>query len=966
MSAADDERWLTRALAELESPDTVLFLVEGVAGAGKSRLVDRVPACGGVCGAERLTVVLTAAGGRVVRWRSPESEPVRTPLSALVRSSGPVLLVVEDVHQADPRWLHQLRRLLEDPPPGLVCLLTYRPEELPAPGLVLGRTAHLPARLDVQRLRLAPLSPAEVGQMAAARLGEGRCPPEVVSALHLRSAGNPQVVVDLLRALTGVAGRGDGELRVEDVHAVGVPARLAQLVLGRDEALADEHRPVVRAAAVLGATALTTMPLSGPASAIAPGVSSGTAAATVPELAAIAGLDDEDGRLAVVAALEDAVLQEGDQARYGFPIPLASIAVYEGMPGPVRQELHRRAADVLALRRPVPWGDVAAHRLSGGQMRHWARAVAQAAFGHTRRGEHESAARLLEEALASPAAHTEVRVHLGPLLARSAAWASGTDRTAVLLAEIADDEGLPEDVRVEVRLHLGLLLHSQRGLGERGRSELRAVADRVRTQPAAAARAMSELAKTHWPGTALSENLRRLRQAEAAADDSGDPCARAAVAADRVAVLMSIGDPGAYRLADQLADGAHVPDAHVPGAHAPGAHVPDVHVPGAHAPDAHVPGAHAPASQGHTARGLYDAAHAALWLGHSTRAGRLLRAGADRAVRYGARNLERAGQGTALLLDWTSGRWTNLTERCQATLRDGHPLSGPAARVVLGLLALARGERGEAAAWLSADGLPGPDRGPVPLLSAAAAARVRLALAGADSASAVAESVVAWAALREKGVWAWASDLAPWAVRAMAGAGQRGPAAEMTAELAAFADEAGAWAAPAAAAASLWCRGILAETGDEPGGAAAAYQEASASYGRLPRPYEAALTLEAAGRCAMAAAPGDTDAALRELTASADRFQDLGAVRDATRVRALLRAHRGEGPNRSPGRPSYGTRLSPREEEVSSLAAAGMRNKEIAATLHLSARTVEQHVSQAMRKLGVASRRDLAGPRTSE
>ncbi|MEU6081618.1 LuxR C-terminal-related transcriptional regulator [Streptomyces sp. NPDC047108] len=920
MSAADDERWLTRALAQLASADTALFLVEGVAGAGKSRLVDRVLARAGTHGtAERRTVVLTAAGGRLLRGRSQDSAPVRTQLPALVRSSGPVLLVVEDVHHADPRWLHQLRRLLEDPPPGLVCLLTYRPEELPALGLVLGRTLHLPARLHVQRLRLAPLSPAEVGQVAAALLGEGRCLPEVVSALHLRAAGNPQVVVDLVRALTGAAGHGDGEVRVEDVRAAGAPARLAQLVLGREEALADGHRPVVRAAAVLGATALATEPPSGAAS------------ATVAELAAVAGLDDEDGRPAVVAALEDAVLSECEQARYGFRIPLASLAVYDEMPGPVRQALHRRAADVLARRRPVPWRDVAAHRLSGGQTRHWLRAVARAALGHVRCGEHEAAARLLEETLASPDARTEARVRLGPLLARSAAWTSGTDRTVGLLAEIADEEAMDEDARAEVRLHLGLLLHGRRGPGERARQELRAVADRVRTQPAAAARAMSELAKTHWPGAPLPENLRRLRQAEAAADAGGDPCARAAVAADRVAVLMSVGDPGAYRLADQLADDAGTP-----------------------------------ASQGHAARGLCEAAYTAMWLGHDTRAGRLLRAGTDRAVRYGARCLERAGQGTSLLLDWTSGRWTNLTERCRATLHDGHPQAGPAARVVLGLLALARGERGDAAAWLAPDRMPPPDRGPVPLLSAAAAARVRLALADADSAGAVAESVVAWAALREKGVWAWASDLAPWAVRAMAGAGQREPAAEMTAELAAFAEEAGAWAAPAAAAASLWCRGILAETRDEPGEAAAAYQEASAAYGRLPRPYDAALTLEAAGRCALAAAPGDAGTAVRELAACAERFQDLGAVRDATRVRAVLREHRGGEPHRSPGRPSYGTRLSPREEEVSALAATGMRNKEIAATLHLSARTVEQHVSQAMRKLGVSSRRDLAGPRIRE
>ncbi|MFC3588194.1 response regulator transcription factor [Streptantibioticus rubrisoli] len=64
------------------------------------------------------------------------------------------------------------------------------------------------------------------------------------------------------------------------------------------------------------------------------------------------------------------------------------------------------------------------------------------------------------------------------------------------------------------------------------------------------------------------------------------------------------------------------------------------------------------------------------------------------------------------------------------------------------------------------------------------------------------------------------------------------------------------------------------------------------------------------------------------------------------RVRAELRAHR-RTPRRPPGRPSYGNRLSPREQEVAALAGTGLTNREITATLHLSPRTVEQHVARA-------------------
>jgi DNA-binding NarL/FixJ family response regulator len=53
-------------------------------------------------------------------------------------------------------------------------------------------------------------------------------------------------------------------------------------------------------------------------------------------------------------------------------------------------------------------------------------------------------------------------------------------------------------------------------------------------------------------------------------------------------------------------------------------------------------------------------------------------------------------------------------------------------------------------------------------------------------------------------------------------------------------------------------------------------------------------------------------------------------------------------------------RLTRREREVAGLAAAGASNKEIAARLHLSARTVENHLQNVYTKLGVTSRDQLA------
>jgi DNA-binding NarL/FixJ family response regulator len=52
--------------------------------------------------------------------------------------------------------------------------------------------------------------------------------------------------------------------------------------------------------------------------------------------------------------------------------------------------------------------------------------------------------------------------------------------------------------------------------------------------------------------------------------------------------------------------------------------------------------------------------------------------------------------------------------------------------------------------------------------------------------------------------------------------------------------------------------------------------------------------------------------------------------------------------------------LSAREREVADLVSEGLVNKEIAARLHLSVRTVESHVRHALAKLGLENRTQLA------
>ena len=53
--------------------------------------------------------------------------------------------------------------------------------------------------------------------------------------------------------------------------------------------------------------------------------------------------------------------------------------------------------------------------------------------------------------------------------------------------------------------------------------------------------------------------------------------------------------------------------------------------------------------------------------------------------------------------------------------------------------------------------------------------------------------------------------------------------------------------------------------------------------------------------------------------------------------------------------------LSPREREVTRCVAFGMRNAEVARTLSISEETVKVHLYKIFRKVGVRSRRELAG-----
>ena len=66
------------------------------------------------------------------------------------------------------------------------------------------------------------------------------------------------------------------------------------------------------------------------------------------------------------------------------------------------------------------------------------------------------------------------------------------------------------------------------------------------------------------------------------------------------------------------------------------------------------------------------------------------------------------------------------------------------------------------------------------------------------------------------------------------------------------------------------------------------------------------------------------------------------------------------GPERRPSVDEPSVALTRREEEVASLVAQGMTNRQIASKLFLSEHTVKRHISKILRKLALASRAEVA------
>ena len=290
------------------------------------------------------------------------------------------------------------------------------------------------------------------------------------------------------------------------------------------------------------------------------------------------------------------------------------------------------------------------------------------------------------------------------------------------------------------------------------------------------------------------------------------------------------------------------------------------------------------------------------------------------------RSLERAiGLATELDLDmarfyatsWRAlvfayrGRWDEATRRAHLVMERQH---GAVVSRTMALLALGRvrARRGDPEAWAPLDealALAEPT-GTLQRVAPARAARAEAAWLAGDTEATRTEARAAYDFARRYAHPWFVGELAYWRWKA-------GDLDDVPSE--------------AASPFALQMRGEWAR-------AAAAWQE-------LGCPYERARAL----------AEGDDEAALKEALES---FVALGAGPAAAALTKLLRDAGAKGIPRGP-RPATSANaanVTPREREILALLADGLTNAEIAASLHISVRTVDHHVSSILAKLEVRNR----------
>lgn len=302
-------------------------------------------------------------------------------------------------------------------------------------------------------------------------------------------------------------------------------------------------------------------------------------------------------------------------------------------------------------------------------------------------------------------------------------------------------------------------------------------------------------------------------------------------------------------------------------------------------------------------------------------------------------------------LDFRTGNWDAATSAAEEALdlfeETQQPTEAASAAAVLARMEAARGNA-EACRRLAQRALACDVEFGLRSSSAHALAALGLLELGArrpEEAIAPLETATRIAALGVVGE-PWLLLSAPDLVEALARAGHEARALEVLRD---FEERSRAMGRISASAAAARCAGVLAASG----GWEERFEQALTQHDRVPTPFERARTELCFGeRLRRARRRADARARLRS---ALQIFESLGAAPWAERARAELRAS-GETARRAS---TPVDALTSQERTVAKLVVEGATNREAAATLFVSPKTIEFHLGNVYRKLEVRSRTEL-------
>jgi predicted ATPase/class 3 adenylate cyclase len=174
-----------------------------------------------------------------------------------ISNSGPLVLVFDDLHWADPISIELLTQLLMLCESRAVLVLCATRPNRNAPGWKINWVAESQFPHRYQEIRLAPLSRQDSSLLLDQLLAVTQLPESLQRLLMEKTEGNPFFMEELLRMMieTGVIAKnpeGSGWQVDQPVTELSIPENLQALLTARIDHLEVETRHVLQTAAVIG------------------------------------------------------------------------------------------------------------------------------------------------------------------------------------------------------------------------------------------------------------------------------------------------------------------------------------------------------------------------------------------------------------------------------------------------------------------------------------------------------------------------------------------------------------------------------------------------------------------------------------------------------------------------------------------------------------------------------------------